>query len=218
MPVYQRGLDVYQGFNYKKDRQTPFGYITSMTIGGIALDQDLTYYDPTKALPADTGTATVGATNTSTDVAGAILGVGVLSNVLWETGVTDALYFSGQLSPVNRQLVAALLINSLLSVEIVFSFGVFDYDPVNNVYFLAFSGAGASTTMLYGLLEKNGDELNLSVSNDPATEVQSPINYAFQIGIKPEPSAQAIQIATAFQSTIVKTWGMSVKSAMPATT
>jgi len=42
------------------------------------------------------------------------------------------------------------------------------------------------------ILEKLGDELNLSVSDDPSPEVLSPENYTFNIGIKPQPSAQTL--------------------------
>jgi hypothetical protein len=35
---FTRVLDVSQGFNPKKDKQTPVGYITSLKIGGVGCE------------------------------------------------------------------------------------------------------------------------------------------------------------------------------------
>lgn len=188
MPEYRRALDVYQGYNFKKDKQTPVGYITSMKVAGTTLTADQTCKDPT---------------NATSD----LKCVAVLSEILWEIGVTDAVYFHGQISATNRQNVASIVINDLASVEVVFQFSVYDYDPVAKKYYLAFH---CSSTDMNGILEKRGDELNISVADDASTEVQSPINYSFAIGIKPQPSAQVLHIATADQKTVAKSWGLAV--------
>jgi hypothetical protein len=188
MAEYRRSLDIYQGYNYKKDKQTPVGFLTKITIGGTALTADQTCKDPT---------------NPTSD----LKVVAVLSGVLWETGVTDPTYFSGQISATNRQNVALMVINSLTKIDVVYQFSVYDYDPVAKKYFLAFQ---SNSTDMNGLIEKRGDDLNLSVADDAGTEVQSPENYAFQIGIKPQPSAQTLHIATADQKVVVKSWGLAV--------
>ncbi len=188
MPEYRRNLDIYQGYNFKNDRQTPVGFITKLRIAGEELKADQRCKDPT---------------NPGVDLAV----VAVLSGVLWETGATDAVYLSGQISVVNRQGVAMLVINSLTNIDVVFQYSVFDYDPVAKKYFLAFH---SNRTDMKGLLEKRGDDLNLSVADDASTEVQSPENYAFQIGIKPQPSAQVLSIATRDQKVIAKAWGLKV--------
>ena len=62
-----------------------------------------------------------------------------------------------------------------------------------------------------GLLEKRGEELNLSVADDVSTEVQSPENYAFMIGIKPKSEkAQGRHIAPSAEKNVVKAWGLKV--------
>ena len=188
MPAYHRSLDIYQGYNFKKDKQTPVGFITGLRIAGQGFTADQRCKDPT-----DPGV----------DLAV----VAVLSGVLWETGVTDSVYLSGQISVVNRQSVAMFVINSLTNIEVVFQYSVYDYDPVAKKYFLAFH---SNRTDMRGLVERRGDEVNLSVADDPSTEVQSPVNYAFQIGIKPQPSAQVLSIATRDQTTIVKAWGLKL--------
>ncbi|MCK6545283.1 hypothetical protein L6R52_05395 [Myxococcota bacterium] len=188
MPEYRRSLDIYQGYNYKKDKQTPVGFITKLQIGTQSLAVDQTVKDPTNATQD-------------------LKVVGVMSGVLWETGVTDAVYLSAQVSVTNRQDVALLVITSLTNIQVVFQFSVYDYDPIAKKYFLAFH---SNSTDMNGLLEKRGEELNVSVADDPSPEVQSPENYAFQIGIKPQPSAQTLHIATADQKNVVKSWGLAV--------
>lgn len=188
MPQYRRLLDIYQGYNYKKDKQTPVGYITKIKVADKDLAVDQTCKDPT---------------NPKND----LKVVAVLSDVLWETGVTDAVYFSGQISAPNRQTVATLIYNDLTNVEVVFQYSVYDYDPVAKKYYLAFH---SNKTDMKGLLEKKGDELNVSVGDDPASEVQSPLNYAFQTGIKPQPEAQTLHIATGDQKVVAKAWGLKL--------
>ena len=188
MPQYQRSLDLYQGYNYKKDKQTPVGYITRLQIGPQALAADQTVRDPT-------------------DPTRDLKVVAVLSEVLWETGVTDAVYLSGQISTANRQNTLLFLPSDPANIQVVFQFAVYDYDPLAKKYFLAFHSHG---TDLHGTLEKRGDDLNLAVADDPSREVQSPENYAFQIGIKPQPTTQALHLATAYQKDIVKAWGLAV--------
>lgn len=189
MPQFARALDVYQGFNFKKDKQTPVGYITAITIGDQALTADQeTIKDPEQ--PAN---------NLSTKV------VGVLNHYLWETGVTDAMYFSGQISTANKQLLAQLILGSFANITVTFNYVIYEYDPLAKKYFKS----NYVDAVLNGLLEKNGDDLNVSVADDESREVQSPKNFTFQIGIKPKSQEQSINVATASQKNIVKQWGVT---------
>lgn len=187
MPEFRRVCDVYQGYDYKKDKQTPIGFITRMTVGGTALPADQTCKDP--LTPTD-------------DLAV----VAVCSDVLWELGATDALYFTAQLSVYNQQTMARLLINAMTSLEVICQFVVYEYDPVAKVYFKTFHCNDAD---VHGLLEKEGEDLNLSIADDASTEVQSPENYTFTIGIKPQPSAQSLTVATSSTKHVVKAWGVT---------
>jgi hypothetical protein len=136
--------------------------------------------------------------------------VAVLSGVMWELGVTDALYFSGQISVYNKQQVQDAGLQG----------------PVQGRRHLRTSSTSTSTTRSRrstssacsppttrrstGILEKRGGDLNIDVADDASTEVQSPENYAFQIGVKPQPAAQTITVATSFTVKIVKAWGLKV--------
>lgn len=189
MPQFARALDVYQGFNFKKDKQAPVGYITKLKIGDLVIKADLeTIKDPEtpdKALKDKV--------------------VGVLNHYLWETGVTDAMYFSGQITTANKQELSAKLLGVMSNVEVLFQYVVYEYDPLQKKYFKS----NFVDKEMKGLLEKNGDELNVAVADDPSTEVQEPKNFTIQIGIKPQSLEQSVNIATASGKNIVKQWGVT---------
>ncbi|MFY2561595.1 hypothetical protein ACN469_28605 [Corallococcus terminator] len=189
MPQFARDLDVYQGFNFKKDKQTPVGFITSITVGGIVLTADQeTISDPEQP-----------------DKALASKCVGVLSSYLWETGVTDALYLSAQISTANKQKIAEMLLGTFSNIEVVMKYVVYEYDPLAKKYFKSnFVDAD-----LNGILEKNGDRLNIAVADNESREVQSPKNFTFQIGVKPKTLEQSINVAAASSKNIVKKWGVT---------
>jgi hypothetical protein len=189
MPQFARSLDVYQGFNFKKDKQTPVGYITSLTLGGVVLAADQTTLknpeEPDKVMPNKV--------------------VGVLNHYMWETGITDAMYMSAQISTENKQTLAAALLGSWSNIEVEISYAVYEYDPKLKKYYKS----NAVDKALKGLLEKNGDELNLSVADDPSTEVQSPKNFTLQMGVKPQTEQQTVNLATASGKNLVKQWGVT---------
>ena len=189
MPQFARALDIYQGFNFKKDKQVPVGYITKLKVGDNDLKADQESIkdpeQPDKALKNKV--------------------VGVLNHYLWETGVTDAMYFSAQVSTSNKQTVASALLGTWSNVEVTFSYTIYEYDPLAKKYFKS----NYIDAELKGILEKNGDELNLSIADDPSSEVQSPKNFTLQVGIKPQTLEQAVNIATGSGKQLVKQWGVT---------
>jgi|SRR4051812_47919377 hypothetical protein len=188
MATFQKSCDIKQGFDFKKDIQTPVGFLTSVTIGGVALKADLTIKDP--MTPAND-----------------LPVVAVLSGAMWELGPTDTLYYTGQISVANKQVTQQLIYADLSKVDVVFAFSVYAYDPIQKAYFQCLL---PTSNPLNGLVEKNGTDLNMSVADDFSSEVQSPENYAFQIGVKPQPSSQQVTVATSFSVKVVKPWGITV--------
>ena len=188
MAEFSKNCDIFQGYNYKKDVQTPVGYITKIKIGDVELKADQTVKDPLS--PEND-----------------LKVVAVLSGAMWGLGPTDAVYLSGQVSVGSKQSCVELVYRSLTKVEVVFQFCVYDYDPVAKKYFKCLQ---CSDTDLKGILEKNGQDLNLGVSDDKSTEVQSPENYAFSVGIKAQPEAQTMTVAAGDQKNVVKNWGIAV--------
>jgi hypothetical protein len=190
MPEFRKQCDIYQGYNFKKDKQTTVGFITSMKIGDLTIAADTTCKDPT---------------NPTSD----LKVVGVCSDVLWELGVTDAVYFTGQVSVFNRQNIMDLIINTMTNILVTYKFVVYEYDPLAKVYFKTFH---CNDTDMNGILEKKGEDLNLTVAELASTEVQSPENYTMNVGIKPQPSAQSLTVCSSSTKNVVKAWGLTVSS------
>jgi hypothetical protein len=193
MPQFSRALDVYQGFNFKKDKQSSVGYITKLKLGDIELvaDQE-TIKDPEQPDKALTNKV-----------------VGVLNHYLWETGITDAMYLSAQISTNNKQVLSAALMGTWANTEVVFTYVVYEYDPLQKKYFKS----NFVDAELKGILEKNGDDLNLTVADEPSTEVQSPKNFTLQVGIKPQTLEQTVNMATGSGKNLVKQWGITESAA-----
>ncbi|ATB33994.1 hypothetical protein [Melittangium boletus] len=187
MPQFARSLNVAQGFNFRKDKQSSVGFITELTVGKETLVAD----QKTVLDPLNPGTALDGV-------------VGVLGHYMWELGTTDAIYLSAQISTENKQLLTAALLGEMTDMTVKFSYSVYEYDPVAKNYFLSNKGED-----LEGILEKNGDSLNLSVADDESTEVQSPKNFTLQMGIKPDTKEQTIVLATGAQKNVAKKWGIT---------
>jgi hypothetical protein len=186
MPQFNRALDVYQGFNFRKDKVTNVGFITSLKIGTLALAADITAKDPMAP---------------TTDLAV----VSVMSDFGWGLGVTDALELSGQVCIPNKQSIASLLLSDLSNVTVEVQLTIYEYDPLAKKYFKSF----CTDAVLKGIVEKHGGDLALVAADDPSQEVQSPKNFAFHISLKPEPLQQSITLATGDTKNIVKQWGIT---------
>jgi hypothetical protein len=193
MPQFARSLDVYQGFNFKKDKQAPVGYITKLKVGDVDLKADQESIKDPEQPDKTLGNKVVG----------------VLNHYMWETGITDAMYFSAQISTGNKQTVSAALLGTWSNVEVLFTYTIYEYDPAQKKYFKS----NYIDKELKGILEKNGDELNLSVADDPSHEVQSPKNFTLQVGIKPATTEQTVNIATGSGKNLVKQWGVTETAA-----
>ena len=188
---FARSLSITQGFNFRKDTQAPVGFITEMTVGGVALKADQeTVLDPMNPTAALSGGV-----------------VGVLSYYTWGLATTDGIYMSAQVSTENKKELTAALLGEMTDMSVLFSYVIYEYDPKDKKYFLSNKGE-----KLEGILEKSGDRLNLTVANDESTEVQSPQNFTMQLGIKPQTKEQTIEMATGFQKNVAKKWGISAGS------
>ena len=189
MPQFSRSLDIYQGFNFKKDKQTAVGFVTKLELGDVALAADQTSIkDPEQ--PGQNIGANV---------------VGVLNHYLWETGTTDAMYLSMQVSVSNKTNLSAKLLTDWTNMEVTFAYVVYEYDPKEKKYFKS----NWTETDLKGILEKSGDNLNLTVADDPSTEVQSPKNFTLQVGVKPQTLEQMVNMATGTGKNLSKIWGIT---------
>ena len=133
MPQFARALDVYQGFNFRKDKQTNIGFINSLKIGTVTLAADITAKDPM----APTTDVTV---------------VAVMSDFIWGLGVTDSLSLNGQICLPNKQSIGGLLLSDLSNVAVEVQLTIYEYDALQKKYFKSF----CSDAVLKGLVERKG--------------------------------------------------------------
>jgi hypothetical protein len=187
--AFARSLDVYQGFNFKKDKQAPVGFLKSIRIGDVELARDYTTLRdpemPDRALPFPVA--------------------GVLSFSLWDMGAADAMYFSAQVSNANKQKLSSALLGTGENTAVTFEVVIYQYDPLQKKYFKSFF----FDAPLSGAVEVNGEETNLTVADDPSSEVQSPVNYTLQVGITPAARAQFVNMATGSGKVVSKPWGVA---------
>jgi hypothetical protein len=188
MAHYSKVLSIKQGFNFDKDKQEKVGFLTLVQLGGQELKTDLTdIKDPERpAVLLDSGA------------------VAVLSSIDWNTGSTDSMYFSGVISAENQRKMAQLLQGTWSDVTVEFVFSIYEYDPAKKGYFRA----AYANKPLRGVIENTGSSLELEVADDPSLEVQSPQNYAFRIGIKPEFVHQKVHLNVGEQRMVTKQWGI----------
>ncbi len=184
--------DVTQGFNFDKTVQSIVGHINSMKIGDTELDVDLAITDPT-------------------DLAGdKIKVVGVMSGIAWQGGFAQPIQISAQIGNANQKAITLLQHADLSNTAVEFIFTTYAYDPDAKVYYKCFH---ANDTALKGLVEKDaGGGLGLSIDSDQSTEVMSPLNFFFDIGIMPEDTEQEIHVAVSNTDKFVKNWGVTVEA------
>ena len=187
MSEFQRVCDVYQGYDFKPDRQTTIGYVTALNIAGTDLTADQSNRNPL-------------------DLSEHIDAVAVLSELVWLDGAKGELIFSGQVSLANKGVITGLYFDGAANLDVTFAFDVYQFDSSAKKYFNCFSSGGAT---IKGALLRNGVGISLSVADDSSTQVQSPENFSASIGIAAPPVNEHLTVATDASTSITKPWGRS---------
>lgn len=180
----------YQGFYFQTDHQENVGHVTYMKISSsTVLNNDLTVVNPIsypQTVPV----------------------VGVMKSIEWAGGVADPIYMSFLVSTTNKQTVAMLILSSLQNTEVEFDFNVYKYDPLAKTYFKTFYPV--NNAHLLGLIESNGSDLNISITDDPDYEIDPPTVYLMTIGIMPQDISQQLLVGSSSTQSVVKPWGIGV--------
>src|SRR5262249_15360113 len=118
-------LNQTQGFNFSKDVQDSFGFVTSLNVGGVDITADIKVNDP------DHKDATFPV-------------VGVFTKVDWSPGSApgDPIEFNFQVSTSNKMFIVTLVHKTLDSIEVKIDFLVWDYDPIQKKYFKGLQNDG----------------------------------------------------------------------------
>lgn len=180
---------VGQGFNFQKDQQDAVGHITALKIGDTELAADLSVTNPEEIS------------------GGKVPVVGVMSSIYWGGGFAESISFSCQVSIANKTEVAGMLFASLSNTNVEFQFNVYKFDPVEKKYFKAFHSA---ETSLLGLIQKEGGDLVLQMSEEAGYEVANPLNFDLTMGVNPQETSQDLHIALSVSSKQALSWGVQV--------
>jgi hypothetical protein len=179
--------DVQQGFYFEPAVQSKVGHLVSLKIGTTIIPADFTVEIPDN-IPATRAV------------------VGVMSDMLWPGGITDIINFNTQVSTANKQRITTLLHSAMTNTNVEFKYAVYDYDPMDQIFFPCFS---SNEVILYGMIEKNGEDLNIAMANSQSVEVPSPPNYTLTISIVPQNISQIIRVAISSVTEILKQWGVT---------
>jgi hypothetical protein len=180
---------VMQGFNFRKDLQLLVGHVTSLTIAGTQFAADLTLTNPID--------------NTQT-----VKAVGVISNISWEGGYAQPIILAMQVSNENKKTAGIMIHTSMMDTTVSIAFTVYDFDQKAKTYYQAFwTGDGTS---LNGLVLKQGGELAYQIADEESPEVPSPKVFTLYLGIMPQDTQQAIQVAVSNTDKFSMQYGVTV--------
>jgi len=182
--------DVVQGFDFQKDKQTPVGHITALTIAGEKFENSLTVQNPTKMESRPDEKI-----------------VGVISNIRWDGGQTDPIIFTCQVGVKNRETADILTYKKLSNTKVEFAFNVYQFDK--DTYYRSFY---TSEQGIQGEIEKNRGELEMEIDDEPSSVVVSPRNFELYLSIMPsDVNAYFLNLAISKNSTKQQPWGVSRK-------
>ncbi len=233
---FTKTCDKDQGFDFKQDEHKTFGYINTLVIGDVEIQPDLKVVEAS----ADSGVKIKagGAGSASGDDKGTTgvftkPVVAVLKSASWNTLPTDTIKFEGLVSTSNMQTISMLTMQSLAKIVIRFSFVIYEYDPVKQVYFPSFCsregsaptntppaaskglsfGTDPNAKPIFGILGKDGPEGAFQLKVVPDISGDAPLGlkvHDMTLHVAP-PTAKAtqqIKIQTSNDNKIVKGWGL----------
>jgi hypothetical protein len=179
---------VSQGFNFQKDAQDIIGHINYLKIGDTEMASDLNVTDPES-------------------IANYVKVFGVASGIHWNGGYAEPVQFSAQVSVDNKNKLATLQHKSMANTEVELRFTFYDWDPKQKKYYKAFH---TNAVKVKGLVQKSGGSLMMNIDMTQSSEVVSPKNHAFTLGVVPADVAQQLHLAVSVEGKMVKAWGVTV--------
>jgi len=226
-----------QGFDFKQDEHQTFGYINTLVIGDVEIPADIKVAEATagSALAIKSGGAGGTSETNSSNVYTKPV-VAVLKSANWSTQPTDTIKFEGLVSTSNMQVISMLRMQSLSKIVMHFSFVIYEYDPVNNLYYPSFCskaasgapptgaapkkaaglggfGTDAAAIPIYGVLGKDSAAGAFQISAATDISGDAPVGmkvHDFVIHVAP-PTAketQQIKIQTSNTNKIIKGFGL----------
>jgi len=190
MAEISKECSVVNAFNFKKELQERIGHVTELKIGDKSFKADFTkgIRDP--------------------ETEKEVNAVGVISSYYWAGGYAESMSFTFQVSITNKTEVADLLHTKLKSIAAEIAFNIYEYDPEKKQFFKCVHTGGKEVKCL---LQLEGDERVLYLSDEPGMEVQQPMNFQVNLGLVPEDEQQDIQVALSTSKKFTLPWGVERK-------
>ena len=192
------GLSLEQGFNFRTDVQSGYGYVTALSLN--AATHPL-------ALPADISVATSGAARENV--------VGVLTSLSWGGNVGDPISLHFNVSSRNRTQIQELLHEGLKDTGVSFEFIILQFDQIAHKWYTAAGSSryfSSSAIALKGNIARMGkDKLLLELPSNLQNEmVKSPENWEVVLTVAPAAFQQSIGLQLAPDRVNVKSWGLTI--------
>ena len=105
----------------------------------------------------------------------------------------------------NKNKLAVAVDVGLNDSHVEIEFTIYSYDPQEGKFYKCFHTDGA---MVEGLIYNAGGALDIGIQNKESTEVVSPKNFEFHIGVMPEGLAQDLKRAISISDKYAKAWGI----------
>jgi hypothetical protein len=164
-----------------------FGYLTSLSIGGLTLAADQTIFrDPT---------------NPS---AGA---VAALENVSWDLAPAHPMPFSAYVSTANAHQIRTLLKGKVTNNTVKFVFTAYEFDEQAKKWFQVFSSQPRELT---GLVAGTGGQLALHVGDEGVSVAPNMdvIDFNLYFEVTPPHQSETVTIATRSSKKSVYAWSV----------
>jgi len=181
MPVINADLSLKQAVDPRARGTEAFGYVTSLTIGGVQLSADVTGTKNPEATPRAV--------------------VGVLTSFRWNTEPAGAIQMTFGVSTSNQLAVRSGMLKGG-DRSVAFGFVAYAYDFVGSQMYTQIHTEDKTLT---GKLTAEVD-----IDDRPVAMLGIPPMYAMSIQIAPAAAGQPIVVAFAPSETLVKTWGSTV--------
>jgi len=127
--------------------------------------------------------------------------------ISWAGGYAEPIQFTCQVSGANKNKIAAMMNKTLANASVELAFSIYEYDPKTKSYYKCFH---TKSDQLDGLVLKQGGEVAMNIEDSPSTEVVSPRNYTFSLGVMPQEKQMEVYLAVSSTDKFTKQWGVKV--------
>lgn len=187
MATITKQCSVFNAFNFRRDVFDSVGHVVSLKIGDTDLPADMTLKEPIEE--------------------GELKVVGAISSFSWEGGYAQPIQIAMQISRERKTDLATLLHKTMKSVAVDIQFVIYEYDRDKEVFY---ESVHTNDVAINCLLQVQGRDRVIYLSDEPGHEVETPVNYQLVLGLVPdEKEQQEIHIALGQEQKFVKQFGIT---------